>query len=952
MRPKPASVPNLEPTRFADSDDLHLSALPSPPYRAFPSTSQLHFDEQPSPAYLDADPMADYHDEKAASSSSHHADRAALTDEDAERPKITTRVHYPSDVHEPSPVPGYVLPKLESRSSSVGGGTDDEHEHDHEEQDGENYDWSGEEDMEKEEEEFEKKMGVKATKKGWIFKLLFSTLLGSTLLAALLAAPAIVLTYTWYADAETPHRRWVRDNAAAWLFWAAANVLLSWHLAFLVDLAPALVRGALAAGWGHVSERVKTRLELYASVKDTAKPLLYAASAWVSWIIIFENIYGLHDAAASVKSEAAYTDRMAEVVEFGFFLALVICAQQMLSHAIGKPPSSPIIITIAANRLIVAFAFHRTAYQDRIAAVRETLAVVEALRNYKPPRPSSKRHSRAGSSGVHTPFLGLGGTHFTEKEHFQYLSGALRRATPHDTGSDAEDASPKGKETGRGRAPLHRREDTRSTMAKSEPNSRPDTPAGLHPGGGVGSDSPHRYPPSPLHEEREKDTKDKDSKDKDKDKGGDDALHHAGRVLKAAVLHDARNIRGKDRALSGPAWDVTSAHEAKRLARAIYTRLRAPRRAYLLAADFRPAFATPAEADAAFAVFDRDGNGDISRGEVKGALLRVYKERRFLSRSMRDVGAALRTLDQILLFFALVVLFFISLSVFGVNVASSLTSVYSLGIGASFIFKNAASNAFDAIMFLFVTHPFDTGDRVFIDDENYVVKKMGLFATVFTRADGTDTYYFNSLLFTKFITNVRRSGKMFENLTMQVAWKTPLEKLDELERRMNEWLQTEENRWFETSTSLTFQTIDFQRHLTITMAFGHNGTWQDWGLRNARKTAFHAAVQYYCRELGIDAHEAPVPWAFVDHDTHEIPSTPSSAGFDIQSPSNESVADLGLDPEAQAQANADADADRKAAMRSVLGFTPPEDRTGSQITRARKSKSKKTALRSMGADGF
>ena len=64
---------------------------------------------------------------------------------------------------------------------------------------------------------------------------------------------------------------------------------------------------------------------------------------------------------------------------------------------------------------------------------------------------------------------------------------------------------------------------------------------------------------------------------------------------------------------------------------------------------------------------------------------------------------------------------------------------------------------------------------------------------------------------------------MFENLTMQVVWKTPLEKLDELERRMNEWLQTEENRWFETSTGLTFQTIDFQRHLTITMAFGHNG---------------------------------------------------------------------------------------------------------------------------------
>jgi small-conductance mechanosensitive channel len=148
--------------------------------------------------------------------------------------------------------------------------------------------------------------------------------------------------------------------------------------------------------------------------------------------------------------------------------------------------------------------------------------------------------------------------------------------------------------------------------------------------------------------------------------------------------------------------------------------------------------------------------------------MKVYKERRSLSRSMRDVGVALKTLDQILLFFALVVLFFISLSVFSVSVGSSLTSLYSLGIALSFIFKNAASSAFDSIMFLFVTHPFDTGDRCFIDsestclvlssamadrdvDENLVVKQMGLFATVFTRADGTETYYFNSQLCVKFM---------------------------------------------------------------------------------------------------------------------------------------------------------------------------------------------------------
>lgn len=119
--------------------------------------------------------------------------------------------------------------------------------------------------------------------------------------------------------------------------------------------------------------------------------------------------------------------------------------------------------------------------------------------------------------------------------------------------------------------------------------------------------------------------------------------------------------------------------------------------------DFYPAFDTQDEAKEAFRIFDKDNNGDVSRSEIKSTLLRVYKERRFLSRSMHDVSAALKTLDHILLFIALVILFFVSLSIFGVNVTQSLTSVYSLGLAASFVFKNSASNVFDAIMFLFVT---------------------------------------------------------------------------------------------------------------------------------------------------------------------------------------------------------------------------------------------------------
>jgi len=123
----------------------------------------------------------------------------------------------------------------------------------------------------------------------------------------------------------------------------------------------------------------------------------------------------------------------------------------------------------------------------------------------------------------------------------------------------------------------------------------------------------------------------------------------------------------------------------------------------LIPADFYPAFPDHSTAEEAFKVLDKDHNGDLSRAEMKTAMLRIYKERRFLSRSMRDVGEALKSLDRMLMFFAGVIVFFISLSVFGVRIGDSLSSVYTIGIAASFIFKNSASSAFDAIMFLFVT---------------------------------------------------------------------------------------------------------------------------------------------------------------------------------------------------------------------------------------------------------
>ena len=116
--------------------------------------------------------------------------------------------------------------------------------------------------------------------------------------------------FFWYKKDPTDHRRYVRDNIDAWLFWAASNVSVSWFLALIVDIVPTFIRYVIMISWGHVSEAIKNKLEMYNSVKDAIKPVFYAAGSWVSWVILFEQIFHLYNSGDESASRASYTPRV------------------------------------------------------------------------------------------------------------------------------------------------------------------------------------------------------------------------------------------------------------------------------------------------------------------------------------------------------------------------------------------------------------------------------------------------------------------------------------------------------------------------------------------------------------------------------------------------------------------------------------------------------------------
>ena len=109
--------------------------------------------------------------------------------------------------------------------------------------------------------------------------------------------------------------------------------------------------------------------------------------------------------------------------------------------------------------------------------------------------------------------------------------------------------------------------------------------------------------------------------------------------------------------------------------------------------------------------------------------------------------------------------------------------------------------------------------------------------------------------------------------------------------------------------------------------------WQDWGLRGTRKTAFHAAVQYYCRQLGIIGYEPHLPVVYADPDTKTYKPT-ISPDKDNLSPSSSNLTSLRTKQRGM----------EWNEKTPVLGFLPPPPDLSSHLMRARKIKKKKAAV--------
>lgn len=101
---------------------------------------------------------------------------------------------------------------------------------------------------------------------------------------------------------------------------------------------------------------------------------------------------------------------------------------------------------------------------------------------------------------------------------------------------------------------------------------------------------------------------------------------------------------------------------------------------------------------------------DICLSQVK-----VFKGRKTLAHALSDTKTAVNQLNKLVTGIIIIVTLIVWFLLMGFATTKVLLVISAQLVTASFMFGNTCKTVFDALMFVFVMHPFDVGDRCVIE---------------------------------------------------------------------------------------------------------------------------------------------------------------------------------------------------------------------------------------------
>ncbi|KAI9923435.1 hypothetical protein ASPWEDRAFT_169807 [Aspergillus wentii DTO 134E9] len=304
--------------------------------------------------------------------------------------------------------------------------------------------------------------------------------------------------------------------------------------------------------------------------------------------------------------------------------------------------------------------------------------------------------------------------------------------------------------------------------------------------------------------------------------------------------------------------------------------------------DLKDAFDSIDEAEAAFGMFDKDLNGDIAMDELEAVCVEIGRERKAITASLKDLDSVVGRLDNVLEALVVIITIIVFLSLISTSAAGVLTSAGSTILALSWLFSTTAVEFLQSVVFVFIKHPFDVGDRVTIygnagasgRGDDYFVKEISLLYTEFKKMEGHVVQAPNSVLNSIFILNQRRSGALAEAVPITIKYGTSINQVESLRQRLMEFV-TSERREFQSTVLTEMREVTENFSITLNIVFFYKSNWQNEGLRLQRRNKFICMLMTALQEIGIHGPRMNWPGARADIPFH-------LAGLSHLSPSHQS----------------------------------------------------------------
>lgn len=212
-------------------------------------------------------------------------------------------------------------------------------------------------------------------------------------------------------------------------------------------------------------------------------------------------------------------------------------------------------------------------------------------------------------------------------------------------------------------------------------------------------------------------------------------------------------------------------------------------------------------------------------------------------------------LDNLLSLVVLVSIAFIYASFFSKTFASKTTQLWSTFTALGFAIGGTVTEFLACVIFIFIKHPYDIGDRVDIDRVQLIVERISLMYSVFRRIDSDKTVQIpHNVANSLWIENVSRSRSMKEQYNFSVCAKTTNADILVLRAELEKFVKASENkRDFIPEIDIELLSLGDLKQLDLRVEIKHKSNFANEPLRQTRRNKFMVALLATMRAVPINA---------------------------------------------------------------------------------------------------